>query len=819
MGGALEEDAARRRKKELYVKAPPLLLRLCLALPVLDVIVTALVLFAAGGWAASRVWKEQVSQYEFAASSLELIILCLLRAGWAARCAVRARSGLVTILPGRKIAGPDGYQGTIVLSFLSSLYALVKLGFSLGSPSGGAGAWAVAAASLLFAPTEGLSTWQLRRAIKSITSDTLYDKLNGDGLEAPDVDMDDGPRELTPRQLFYVLKPYFWPKGSDERAFMNRLRSTATWVFIIASKTCSVASPLFLSTATNALYSEDYRAAVQNVCIYSMLALSSKVLKEAQNLVYLKVKQQAYVEIAETTFVHLHSLSLQWHLKKKMGNVIRSMDRGTDAANNLVTYLFLYLVPAIGECVATVILFAVKFKDWKLASMAFVSLAIYGYVTVKITMWRSKFRAQTNKHDNDFHDKATDSIINYETVKYFTAEEYETSRFKDSVRKYQFFSTNVQSSLSVLNISQQVLVSLTLLAGLILAADSVRRDEYSVGDFVSVNTYMVNLFTPLNFLGTVWGVVTQAFVDIKNLSELLAESPDITDAPGAPPLPVPPGSQGISVEFKDISFHYPGQPPTKGLQGVSFTVPAGTTTALVGHTGAGKTSIGRLLFRFYDPVKGQVLLNGHDVNRLQQRSVRAAVGVVPQDTPLFNDTILHNLRYGRQDATMEEVRAAAEYAQILDFILALPEQWETMVGERGLKLSGGERQRISIARCLLKNPPVVLLDEATSALDTRTERSIQDALNSLASNRTTLVIAHRLGTVRNADQIIVLGEGQILERGTHDELLQKEGDYAQMWNMQLKNANRKGGDEERKGDDGESLSPPTTKKAAGSALP
>jgi len=464
---------------------------------------------------------------------------------------------------------------------------------------------------------------------------------------------------------------------------------------------------------------------------------------------------------------------------------MRSMDRGTDAANNLVSYLFLYLVPAIGECIATVIIFYIKFDDWKLAVLAFVSLSMYGYATVKITMWRKKLRGLTNKFDNEFHDKATDSIINFETVKYFSNESYEAERFTKSVRQYQHHSTSTQASLSFLNIVQQIIMNVTLLGGLILAAKSVTAGNYSVGEFVSVNTYMVNLFIPLNFLGTVYNIIIQAFVDIRNLSELLAESPDIVDMPGAKPIKLPPKEIGVEVEFRNVHFHYPSQAPTSGIQGISFVVPAGKTTAIVGHTGAGKTTISRLLFRFYDPIQGEVLIHGTDIKEAQQKSVRNTIGVVPQDTVMFNETILHNIRYGKLDATMEEIEAAAEAAQILPFIESLTDKWETTVGERGLKLSGGEKQRVAIARCLLKNPPIVLLDEATSALDTRTEHGVQEALQRLKKNRTTITIAHRLSTIRSADQIIVLSKGKIVERGTHKELLELEGEYAHMWNMQI----------------------------------
>mmetsp|Transcript_30408 Transcript_30408/g.40146 ORF Transcript_30408/g.40146 Transcript_30408/m.40146 type:complete len:852 (+) Transcript_30408:38-2593(+) len=618
----------------------------------------------------------------------------------------------------------------------------------------------------------------------------LYDKLNTDD-ESERLEAGEKKKNLSFWQLIYVLKPYFWPSATDSKASLNRLRSSMTWFFVGASKAASVISPIFLAHATNELTSSRYHNCIVNIGVYVAFCFMAKLFKEMQGLIYLKVKQAAYIEIAETTFTHLHNLSLQWHLKKKMGNVIRSMDRGTEAANTLVTYLFLYLVPSLAECFAVCVVFLLKFRVWKIALLAFMSIAIYMFVTVKITLWRKQFRQKTNKHDNEFHDKATDSIINYETVKYFTNEPFEIKRFCDSVRKYQHYSINVQASLSFLNMTQQVIVQGTVLGGLIISALAVKDGAMDVGSFVAVNTYMVNLFTPLNFLGTVYNAIINALVDIRNLSELLAESPDVVDEPGAPELPgLGMQSKGMSVEYRNVHFRYPEQPESSGIQGLSFIVPPGTTTALVGHTGAGKTTIARLLFRFYDPLSGQVLMNGHDIRRVKQRSVRAAVGVVPQDTVMFNDSILHNVKYGRMDATMAEVEAACEAAQILDFIMTLPEKWETVVGERGLKLSGGEKQRVAIARCLLKDPPIVLLDEATSALDTKTEVSVQKALTGLRANRTTLVIAHRLSTIRYADQIIVLRKGQTVESGSHQELLAKDGEYTSMWRMQLRSSSK-----------------------------
>ena len=454
----------------------------------------------------------------------------------------------------------------------------------------------------------------------------------------------------------------------------------------------------------------------------------------------------------------------------------------------------LYLGPAIAECASVIILFFAYFKVWALASVVLFSLATYAYMTIKLTLWRKQFRADMNKSDNKWHDRITDSLVNFETVKYFTNETYEVDRFGDAVKSYQKFSVSVSGSLSVLNISQQFVLNTCLATSLVLGAAGYKQGNLNVGDFVAINVWIVQLFTPLNFLGTVYNALITAWVDLTNLSELLGQQPDIVDAAGAQDLVSEvsrgsgsSGARGVSVAFENVQFAYPTG-SGRGLKGISFEVPPGTTTAIVGTTGAGKTTVGRLLFRFMDPNSGRVLVGGCDTQNVSQASLRSVIGVVPQDTVLFNDTILHNVMYGKLDATIAEAEEACAGAQILDFIKALPEGWDTMVGERGLKLSGGEKQRVAIARALLKNPPVVLLDEATSALDSITERSVQDALNKLGKHRTVLVIAHRLGTIQSADQIVVLSDGIIIERGSHHELLAKSGAYAQMWATQAKAA-------------------------------
>jgi len=612
--------------------------------------------------------------------------------------------------------------------------------------------------------------------------------------------------------LLLILKPYFWPDATSSSAFLNRTRAILTWVCVIGSKACSLTSPIFLGKASTALAQYDYPECARNAIYFSVIQFSSTLLKECQSLFYLKVAQAAFVQLSEVAFHHLHSLSLDWHLRKKLGEVIRSMDRGILACDILMKYLFLWMLPAVAECLLVCIIFASYFDYLPLALVIFTFVFVYMTWTVVVTLWRKKFRKSVAKSDNDWHDKCTDSLINFETVKYFTAEKYEIERFSQSIQKFQSSTVSVQASLSFLNISQMMLMQTCLATALVLSAYGIKsRNDcclsngcvetgligccsnlgaicggLEVGDFVTVLTYTLNLFGPLNFLGSVYNAIVMALVDLRNLSELLAEEPDLQDAPDATELPEKNAvDPDVAVEFDNVSFRYPSQAEGQGLAGVSFKMKRGTTTAIVGTTGAGKTTISRLLFRFYDVTGGAVKVNGVDVRTVTQKGLRESIGVVPQATSMFNDTLKANILYGRRDATDEELDNVAQAAQLIGFIRKLPDGWETMVGDRGLKLSGGEKQRAAIARCLLKDPPFVVLDEATSALDTLTENSIQQALDVLGNARTCLVIAHRLGTIRNADNIIVLGDGVVLEEGNHTELLAKNGKYAEMWNMQL----------------------------------
>jgi len=588
-----------------------------------------------------------------------------------------------------------------------------------------------------------------------------------------------------------ILKPYFVPEG-----FKNKLFVAASWVLMFAGKGCGVLSPIFLSRAVDQMNAKPPESPYLNIVIFGTLALVPRVFEEIQDIVVSNVWRIAYIEVADRTFRHVHSLSLEWHLQKKMGHVIRYMDRGMNAAQQLVAYVIMYIGPAVAVAVSAFAVFGTEFNQPRIAAVCFIFMAAYVWLTVVVTVWRKIFFTQMNVHDNDLHDKATDSLINFETVKYFTNEEYEAANYRVSVVEYQRNQRNSLVSVAALNITQASVMEYCRVAALVIAAQCVVHNEngFTVGQFIAISTYLTMLFQPFQFLGSVYEMAVESLVDMQNLSDLLAQDPDLVDAPTAVPLiverptAVTGGHAAVSVEFRNVVFHYPTQSANEGLQGISFMVPAGTTTAIVGTTGSGKTTITRLLFRFYDTLSGAVLVDGRDVKTLTQRSLRRHIGIVPQDTVLFNDTIRHNIRYGRPEATEEEVVAAARAAQLLPLIERLENGWDTIVGERGLKLSGGEKQRVAIARCLLKDPPVVVLDEATSALDNKTEKEVQMALGTL-SGRTTIIVAHRLSTVQHADQIIVMSRGRILERGTYAELMASPtSEFYSMWHAQLRAA-------------------------------
>ncbi|VEU36604.1 unnamed protein product [Pseudo-nitzschia multistriata] len=642
------------------------------------------------------------------------------------------------------------------------------------------------------------------------------------GLPLPRPDARDAhapPGGLSTAAIAQLLRPYVWPDKTSESAIVNRVRAILTWVCVVASKACNLTAPILLGKASTALAHQQYGLCMYLSSAYAAIQFFGSLFKEGQSLIYLRVAQAGFVQLSETTFVHLHRLSLDWHLRKKLGEVMRSMDRGIAACDTLMKYLFLWLVPALAECIIVCVMFATYYSYAPLSIVVFYSVWIYIVWTIILTLQRKKFRKAVVRSDNEWHDRATDSLVNFETVKHFTGEEYERQRFGESIARYQAGSVNVQATLSFLNITQKFILQVCLAASLSLAALGIKQRSdccidqgcdsgvsgccqaidhdtcpgMEVGDFVAVLTFTMQLFQPLNFLGSVYNAIVMAIVDLTNLSQLLAQDPDIKDNPDAMILPLSNETEeDVAVEFDNVYFHYPTQPESKGLKGISFKMKRGTTTAIVGPTGAGKTTISRLFFRFYDVLGGAVKINGKDVRTVSQKSLRSSIGVVPQSASMFNDTIRENIRYGRRGATQEELEQAARDAQLLGFIESMDNGWDTVVGDRGLKLSGGEKQRAAIARCLLKDPPFVLLDEATSALDTITESSVQEALDRLGSHRTVLVIAHRLGTIRNADKIIVLKDGVVHEEGTHDELLEKDGMYASMWNRQLHSTSNSG---------------------------
>jgi ATP-binding cassette, subfamily B, heavy metal transporter len=548
-------------------------------------------------------------------------------------------------------------------------------------------------------------------------------------------------RTISRRAFLKMLKPYFWPDASttDASVFGNRVRAILTWICVIGSKVCGLVSPLYLGWATTSLAHQDYRGTISYSIQYCVISLVGTVLKECQSLVYLKVAQAAFVQLSETAFEHLHSLSLDFHLRKKLGQTLRSMDRGIAACDTLMKYLFLWLLPALAECITVTIIFALYFHYLPLAVSIFYFVFAYILWTILLTLWRKKFRKQLAQSDNEYHDIFTDSMVNFETVKFFTAEELEKRRFGDAVMRYQAGSVNVQSSLSFLNNTQQVILKSCLATALSLAAWGIKKrgdccveagcdspisdccqaisaetcPGMHVGDFVAVLTYTLNLFAPLNFLGSVYNAIVMALVDLQSMSELLAENPDVVDAPDAIPLPTTNQKDpDVAVEFDNVFFHYPSQSGNKGLKGLSFKMKRGTTTAVVGAllhdakivlchslliptilfhlctgpTGAGKTTVSRLLFRFYDVLGGAVKINGADVRTVSQQSLRGAIGVVPQAASMFNESMRYNLKYGKPSASQDELERAAKDSQLLEFIEGLDDGWETMVGDRGLKV-------------------------------------------------------------------------------------------------------------------------------------
>jgi len=739
---------------------------------------------------------DQLAKWSLETSILDWLLICLLR---------DIAIGVLMCLAERKesVVAPVEYLGwarrLACIVLLLGLWRLVELDFSEPHPSGVKGT-AISLPTIIVTTLTTISlavfahfSLKARQGVDKAIEERA--RLNNDGEEAPeDPDNAQYKSSLTYMQTLKVMKPYFWPTtGTSMEVFMNRARAISTWAFVIVSKATNIIAPVYLQRATNGVASAladgvlvISKDVAINLLAYAFLRFVSQACKEAQALVYIKVQQAAYVEISDTTFAHLHNLSLDWHLRKKMGNVVRSMDRGIQAAQSTMQYVFLYLFPTVGEGAAVIFVFLAHFGNARLATFAFLNLYAYAYVTIKITLYRKKFRTATTKHDNELHDRLTDSLVNFETIKYFTAEDYERREYRAAVASFQKYSMATQATLSFLNVAQQFIINFALAGGMLIATVNLLQEKHDLGEFVAVNAYILNMFQPLSFLGTIYNMVINSLVDMHNFGQLLAETADVQDEAGAQPLDLTPKPGVPILEYQNVCFSYSTQPGARSIRGVSFKTERGGTTALVGSTGAGKTTITRLLFRFYDPVSGRVCMNGQDIRRVTQRSVRGAIGMVPQDVVLFNSTIAHNIRYGRiESATQQEIEEAAASAQLSQFIEQQGKGYDTIVGERGLKLSGGEKQRLAIARCLVKNPPIVVLDEATSALDSQTEQLVQKALDRLGESRSVLAIAHRLSTIKRFDEILVLEFGEIVERGNHNDLVAETGSrYAKMWEQQ-----------------------------------
>jgi ABC-type transport system involved in Fe-S cluster assembly fused permease/ATPase subunit len=582
------------------------------------------------------------------------------------------------------------------------------------------------------------------------------------------------------------LWPYIWPR---ERVDLQWRVIWAT-VLLFGAKLATIAVPFTFKWAVDALSGQGsapvapdswfawaLAAPIVMTLAYGGIRVVMALLTQLRDGVFAKVAMHAVRRLAILTFEHMHDLSLRFHLERKTGGLTRVLERGRNGIETISRMVILQLLPTIVEValIAGVLLYQF---DWRYVAAIAVTVALYMWFTYVATEWRISIRRRMNDSDSDANTKAIDSLLNYETVKYFSAEERETKRYDRSMERYEAASVNSYTSLSVLNAGQAVIFTAGLAATMVLCAYGIRNGGNTVGDFVMINAMMIQLYQPLNFMGMVYREIKQATIDIETMFNILNRPTEIVDRPGAPPIKASAGG----IRFENVGFAYEAARPI--LRGVSFEVPAGKTVAVVGPSGAGKSTISRLLYRFYDVSSGRILIDGQDIREVTQKSLRACIGMVPQDTVLFNDTIRYNIRYGRWDATDGEVEQAAKLAQIDGFIRMSPHGYETEVGERGLKLSGGEKQRVAIARTILKAPPILLLDEATSALDSHTEKEIQDALEKVSKNRTTLVIAHRLSTIVGADEILVLDKGRIVERGTHHELLRQGGLYASMWNRQ-----------------------------------
>ncbi|UWQ08955.1 ABC transporter ATP-binding protein/permease [Aliiroseovarius crassostreae] len=580
-------------------------------------------------------------------------------------------------------------------------------------------------------------------------------------------------------RIIQRVLPYLWPEGQ------GWVKNRVIWAMamLLLSKLVTVATPFLYKEAVDALAKDASPAtllglgAVGLTLAYGLARVMANGFQQLRDAIFARVGQRALRQLALETFTHIHRLSMRYHITRKTGGLSRIIERGVKGVEFLLRFLLFSMGPLILELAMIAAILFFVFDVWYLVAVV---VTIWAYVTFtfKVTEWRVKIRKEMNEQDTDANQKAIDSLLNFETVKYFGAEAREAARYDVAMEGYEKAALKTSYSLAFLNFGQALLITGGLVAVMVMAAIGVEQGQLTVGDFVMVNAYMIQITMPLNFLGTVYREIRQSLVDMGEMFDLLEQPAEVVDKPGAPDLKV----EGAALEFDNLQFGYDAERPI--LKGVSLKAGAGQTVAIVGPSGSGKSTIGRLLFRFYDVSGGALKIDGQDVRDVTQDSLHDAIGVVPQDTVLFNDTIYYNIAYGNPDATRAEVEAAAKAAKIHDFVVGLPEGYDTPVGERGLKLSGGEKQRVGIARTLLKNPPILLLDEATSALDTQTERDIQDSLREMGQGRTVITIAHRLSTIADADQIVVLEQGQVVEQGRHEELLAREGRYAAMWARQ-----------------------------------